>query len=131
MVVGRVVPLPLYPQAQRYVVPDAPPFKELVALGHKAHVGRAVEVDGAAAESFQPGDGTQQRGLAAAGRAHQADEFSVLQVEGHVPYRLHLPVGGLIAGGGMTEMYAHILSDLLSGILGKRTPQAHSMPQAV
>ena len=120
VVVGRAVTLPPYPQAQRHVIPDAPPLEKLIPLGHEAHVGRAVEVDDAAAELFQPGDGAQQRGFAAAGRAYQADKFAILQVEGHVPHRLHLPVGGLIAGGGMTEMYAHILCDLLLGILRRK-----------
>ena len=134
MVIGGAPSLPLHRQTQRHVVPDALPLKQLIPLGHEPDAagrpcyGYARYLDGAAGQRLQPGDSPQQRGFAAAGRPHQTDELPLRHVKGYVAYRLHLPVGGLIAGGSMTEMYAHKTCDLLSQKMRRIPLRSHSMP---
>ena len=136
VVIGGAPSLALHRQTQRYVVPHALPLKQLIPLGHEPHAAGgarhrlARHVDGTAGQRLQPGDSAQQRGLAAAGGPHQTDELPLRHVKGYVAYRLHLPVGSLIAGGSMTEMYAHKTCDLLSQKIRREPLRSHSMPCA-
>ena len=76
MCIGRRVLLTTDRQPQRHVVPYIPPLEELVPLGHKADFWRralyrpAGDLDSAAAEGLQPGNGAEQGGFAAAGGPH-------------------------------------------------------------
>ena len=94
--------LPPHLQAQHHVVQNGAPFKQLVALGHQPDAGRgsgdrlAVQRDRAAVQLFQPGDGTQQGGLAAAGGTHDTAQLPLFHFQGNVPQGLHLSVVGLI-----------------------------------
>ena len=74
--IGRRVLLTTDRQPQRHVVPYIPPLEKLVPLGHKADLWRcalyrpAVDLDDAAAEGLQTGNGAEQGGFAAAGGPH-------------------------------------------------------------
>ena len=55
----------------------------------------AVDADLATGDLLQPCDHPQQRGLPAAGRADEHDEFAVLDVEVDAMQHLHVAVGFL------------------------------------
>src|SRR5207248_6528939 len=82
-------------QAERDVVPDVEPREARILLEHDADPGRdlaadrlALEADGAGARRRQPGERLQQRGLAAAGRSHDGDEFARGEIEVEGPERV-------------------------------------------
>ena len=76
---------------QQHVVENGSPFQQQRLLEHHADVARGIErrfriadLDGAAVGVVQPGQNLQHRGLAAAGRADQRDQFAFPDVHGDV-----------------------------------------------
>ena len=89
-------------QAEGDVVVDRHVRVERVGLEHHRHtpVGRfqvshvpAADADLALGDVFEPGDGTEQRGFSAAGRADEDHELAVLDVQLDVVQDLDITVG--------------------------------------
>jgi hypothetical protein len=94
--VARALLARLHAQAEGHVLEHRHVAEQRVVLEHEAHLALAHvhvggvfarEQDAAGVGRFQARDDAQQRGLAAARRAEQRDQFARLDVEVHVVQR--------------------------------------------
>jgi hypothetical protein len=95
--IARALAARLHAQAERHVVEHRHVAKQRVVLEHETHVALAhmhvggvlaAEQDAAGVGRFQAGDDAQQRGLAAARRAQQRDQFAGVDVQVDVLQRV-------------------------------------------
>ena len=104
---------------QGHVGPDGLPGEKLVLLGHEPNLGSGgtdglpVHQDLSGSGALQSGNEAQQGGLAAAGRAHDAEELPLLHLKADIPKSLHLPVRGLVGEGHVLEINHHACACLL------------------